>query len=63
MVDSAWKHEKAIFVVQVEYLIFYFLQVVMVQWITPLTLNQEVPGSHPLPAAVVPLGKHVIITA
>ena len=29
----------------------------MAQWIRPHTLDREVPGSHLLAAAVVPLGK------
>ena len=30
---------------------------VVAQWIRPQTLNHAVPGSNPLAAAVVPLGK------
>ena len=30
---------------------------VVAQWIRPLTLNREVPGSNLLAAAIVPFGK------
>ena len=33
----------------------------MAQWIRPLTVNREVPGSNQVTAAVVPLGKVVLV--